>query len=437
MKIVCDNKIPFLKGALEPYAQVVYLPGKDTTPDVVKDADAIITRTRTICNESLLKDSKVKIIATATIGFDHIDTAWCEQNGIEWTNAPGCNSWSVQQYIASLLVSLSRTYGFDPKQKTLGVIGVGNVGRKVARIAALLGFKVILNDPPRQRQEGLKDFVSLDTLIEQSDIITCHVPLQRDGQDCTFHLFDSKRIASLRKDQILINSSRGEVVDNQALKQALKDRTILAASLDVWENEPNLDSELLDLLYTGTPHIAGYSLDGKAGGTTMSVQAVARFLDLPCQDWEVKDIPLPAQPVTFSIDCTGLNPRQVLAQAIMYTYDIKTDDSRLRADIGSFEKQRADYPVRREFPAFTVKLENDATGCATVILREAGFNIDISDEPSIGYGYRFTMEREPTDAELMAIMEDAAIASASRRKQSEDRLFDALNNDIMSSCNGK
>jgi len=375
MKIVCDNKIPFLKGALEPYAQVVYLPGKDTTAEVVKDADALITRTRTICNESLLKGSNVKVIATATIGFDHIDTAWCEGNGIEWTNAPGCNSWSVQQYIASLLVSLSGTYGFDPKEKTLGVIGVGNVGSKVARIAALLGFKVILNDPPRQRQEGLKDFVSLDELVAQSDIITCHVPLQRQGQDCTFHLFDEKRIGSLRKDQILINSSRGEVVDNQALKQALQNKSILAASLDVWENEPNIDAELLGLLYTGTPHIAGYSLDGKANGTTMSVQAVARFLGLPCQDWQVQDIPLPAQPVEFTLDCTGKTPRQVLSEAIMYTYDIKSDDARLRADIGSFEKQRADYPVRREFPAFTVDLKNDTTGSATVFLREAGFQI--------------------------------------------------------------
>ena len=319
MRIVCDNKIPFLKGALEPYAEVVYLPGKDTTPNVVKDADAIITRTRTICNEELLKGSSVKIIATATIGFDHIDTAWCEGNGIEWTNAPGCNSWSVQQYIASLLVSLSRTYGFDPKEKTVGVIGVGNVGSKVARIAALLGFKVVLNDPPRQRREGLKDFVSLDTLIEESDIITCHVPLQRDGEDCTWHLFDEARISTLRKDQILINSSRGEVVDNQALKKALQDRKILAASLDVWENEPAIDAQLLELLYTGTPHIAGYSLDGKANGTTISVQAVARFLDLPCRDWEVTEIPLPAQPVEFSIDCTGKTARQVLAEAIMYT----------------------------------------------------------------------------------------------------------------------
>lgn len=375
MKIIADNKIPFLKGALEPYAQVIYLPGADTTAETVRDADALITRTRTKCNESLLKGSGVKMIATATIGYDHIDTEWCEANGIEWTNAPGCNSWSVQQYIASLLVSLSRTYGFDPKQKTLGVIGVGNVGSKVARIASLLGFRILLNDPPRQREGSLPDSVSLDELIERSDIITCHVPLQRTGIDCTYHLFDAGRIAGLRKDQILINSSRGEVVDNRALKAALQEHRILAASLDVWENEPAIDTELLDLLYTGTPHIAGYSLDGKANGTTMSVKAIAHKFGLGCQDWQVEDIPLPAQPVEFSVDAAGKTASQVLAEAIMYTYDIKSDDSRLRADTSTFEKQRSDYPVRREFPAFTAEVLNDGNGSATVLLREAGFQV--------------------------------------------------------------
>lgn len=376
MKIVCDNKIPFLKGALEPYAQVVYLPGSDTTPDVVRDADAIITRTRTKCNESLLKGSKVKMIATATIGYDHIDTRWCESNGIEWTNAPGCNSWSVQQYIGSLLVTMSRELGFCCKQKTLGVVGVGNVGSKVARIGALLGFKVLLCDPPRARREGTAGFVTLDEIIDKSDIITCHVPLQRSGEDCTFHMIDAARLASMRRDQILINSSRGEVVDCKALKAALKNGAIKAASLDVWENEPDIDCELLSLLFTGTPHIAGYSLDGKANGTIMSVQAIGRKFDLPCSDWTVTDIPLPLQPVEFTLDAAGKTPQEVLADAILYTYNIKDDDARLRADTGSFERQRADYPVRREFPAFTVTLKNDDTGRATVILREIGFNVN-------------------------------------------------------------
>ena len=375
MKIVCDNKIPFLQGALEPYAQVVYLPGKETTPDVVRDADAIITRTRTICNESLLKGSKVKMIATATIGYDHIDTEWCEANGIEWTNAPGCNSWSVQQYIGSLLVTMSREFGFDCKDRTLGVIGVGNVGSKVARIGALLGFRILLCDPPRARREGQEGFVDIDTITRRSDIITCHVPLIRTGEDCTYHLFGAERLESMRADQILINSSRGEVVDCKALKDILKKRGIKAASLDVWENEPDIDRELLDLLFTGTPHIAGYSLDGKANGTMMSVQAIGHRFDLPCKDWTVSEIPLPVQPVEFRIDVQGKTPRQVLGEAILYTYRIKDDDAILRSDTASFEKQRADYPVRREFPAFTISLSNDTDGRAAVILREIGFNV--------------------------------------------------------------
>jgi erythronate-4-phosphate dehydrogenase len=358
MKIVCDNKIPFLKGALEPYADVVYLPGKDTTAEVLKDADAVITRTRTKCNESTLKGSSVKMIATATIGFDHIDTEWCEQNGIEWTNAPGCNSWSVRQYIASLLVQILNHYNLDRHNCTLGVIGVGNVGSKVAEIASILGLKVLLNDPPRARKEGNAGFVSLDEIIEKSDIITCHVPLQRNGQDATFHLFDQERISQLKPHQILINTSRGEVVDNKSLKAALQNKMIKAASLDVWENEPDIDTELMELLFTATPHIAGYSLDGKANGTWMSVQAIGKKFNLPCKDWKVTEVPNPAQPVEFCIDLNGKNIDQVLDEAILYTYDIFTDDKRFRENPTEFELQRADYPIRREFPAFTVRFTN-------------------------------------------------------------------------------
>jgi erythronate-4-phosphate dehydrogenase len=375
MKIVCDSHIPFLESVLEPYAHVVYLPGAEITSNDVRDADALIVRTRTKCDASLLNGSKVRFIATATIGYDHIDTQWCESHGISWINAPGCNSWSVQQYLGSLLVNLSRDFGFTFKDKTIGIVGVGNVGSKVACLAALLGFRVLLCDPPRAKREGAGAFVSLDEIISQSDIITLHVPLIRDGENPTFHLFDSVRMKSLNENQILINTSRGEVIDCNALKKVLKEQRIRAAALDVWENEPQIDSELLKLLYSGTPHIAGYSLDGKATGTMMCIQALGRFFDLPCQNWEVDDIPTPAQPTEFTIDVSGKKPQEVLADAIIYTYDILKDDSTLRADIGSFEKQRSNYPVRREFPAFCVKLLNDDSGRSTVFLREAGFTI--------------------------------------------------------------
>jgi erythronate-4-phosphate dehydrogenase len=179
----------------------------------------------------------------------------------------------------------------------------------------------------------------------------------------------------MNSSQILINTSRGEVVDGAALKQALKEGKIRAASLDVWENEPDIDPELLDLLFTGTPHIAGYSIDGKATGTMMCVNALGKFFDLPCSDWEVDSAPLPAQPLEFTIDAAGKSPQQILSEAILYSYDIMQDDARLRADIQSFERQRSTYPVRREFPVFSVRLINDTSGRATVFLREAGFNI--------------------------------------------------------------
>ena len=376
MKVICDSDIPFLKGALEPHCEVVYARGSEISRDMVKDADALVIRTRTKCDANLLEGSKVRFIATATIGYDHIDTRWCESHGITWTNAPGCNSWSVQQYIGSLLVTMARQFGFSFREKTLGVVGVGNVGSKVARLAALLGFRVLLCDPPRARREGSGSFVSIDDIISRSDIITLHVPLLRDGEDATFHMFDSSRLASMNRNQILINSSRGEVVDGAALKNALSRKNILAASLDVWENEPQIDPELLSLLFTGTPHIAGYSIDGKATGTTMSVQALGKFFDLPCKDWEVTEVPPSLQPTEFSIDVTGKTPQEVLADAILHTYDIKNDDAALRTDVASFEKQRSHYPVRREFPAFCVKTLNDDTGRSTVFLREAGFYID-------------------------------------------------------------
>lgn len=357
MKIICDNKIPFLRGALEPFAEVVYLPGKETTAEVVKDADALITRTRTACNEALLAGSKVKVIATATIGFDHIDTAWCEAHGIIWRNAPGCNSWSVKQYVTALLLALAQKRGLSLEGMTLGVVGVGNVGSKVAEAAGILGMKVLLNDPPRAQVEGPSAFVDLDYLVAHSDIITLHVPLQKDGPDATWHLFDEARLAQMKPSQILINSSRGPVVDNKALKAALKAGALKAACLDVWEGEPELDPELVKLLDFSTPHIAGYSADGKANGTTAAVRVVASVLGLPLLDWKASGVPAPLQTLDFEIDAASKSVQEVLTEAVLHTYDISADSDALRADLGAFEKLRGDYPIRREFTSFAVQLK--------------------------------------------------------------------------------
>ncbi len=190
MKIIIDNKIPYIKGALEPYAEVVYLPGNLTTAEVVKDADALITRTRTICNQAVLEGSKVKYIATATIGFDHIDTQYCKEAGIEWVNAPGCNAESVNQYISSALLSYAKREQLDLAGKTIGIVGVGQVGSRIAKTCEILGMNVLLNDPPRERAEGSSQFVSIEEVREQADFISFHVPLNRQGIDKTFHMVD-------------------------------------------------------------------------------------------------------------------------------------------------------------------------------------------------------------------------------------------------------
>ena len=375
MKIVADNKIPFLKGVFEPFAEVVYLPGKETTAEVVKDADAIITRTRTACNEALLKGSSVKVIATATIGFDHIDTAWVEGAGIRWANAPGCNSWSVKQYIGSVLCALAQKHGLDFEGLTLGVVGVGNVGSKVAAAGRALGMRVLLNDPPRERAEGSGDFVSLETIIKESDIVTVHVPLTKSGQDATLHLFDSERLASMKPSQILINSSRGPVVDCKALKAALMKGGLKGAVRDVWEGEPDLDPELIDLLDITTPHIAGYSADGKANGTTMSVRTVATELGIDeLKEWKASGIPAPEQALEFAIDASGKTKQEVLSEAIFHAYDVRGDSGKLRANPQQFERLRGDYQIRREPSAFTIMLSGaDADTAAS--LKALDFNI--------------------------------------------------------------
>ncbi len=376
MKIIADNKIPFLKGALELNADIEYCPGNEITSDVIKEADALIIRTRTRCNRELLEGSKVRFIASATIGFDHIDTAYCRDHDIDWTNAPGCNSSSVQQYIAAALVYLSEKYNFNLNKKTLGVIGVGNVGKKVVGIAEHLGMKVLLNDPPRERIEGPCGFISLEGICRDADIITFHVPLNISGEDKTLHMANDDFFKKVNPGSFIINSSRGEVMETAAAKQAMHKGMISGAVVDVWENEPGIDRELLDIVSLGTPHIAGYSADGKANGTMMSVRAVSRFFDLGLDDWEPENIPLLEKPL-ITIDGRGKSELKVLSEAVKATYQIQKDDERLRKAPGDFEKLRANYPLRREFPAYSVRLKN-ANNEISLNLQRLGFKLHYS-----------------------------------------------------------
>ncbi|WP_159517127.1 4-phosphoerythronate dehydrogenase PdxB [Sunxiuqinia indica] len=375
MKFVIDDKIPYIKGALEPFGEVVYLPGAKTTPEIVKNADALITRTRTICNETLLKNSTVSFIATATIGFDHIDTDFCKQAGIEWTNAPGCNSKSVEQYIASALFVLAEKKGFRLKDKTIGIVGVGQVGSKVAKVCELLGMKVLLNDPPRERAEGPDQFVNFQEIISNSDIITFHVPLTMHGEDATFHMADSLFFNSLEHCPIIFNTCRGEVVDTFAGESAIERGQISGMVLDCWEREPDIDRNLLQLVDLATPHIAGYSKDGKANGTRMSIQAISQFFNLGIDDWQPQGVDLPDQTI---INLDGLNrtEEEIIGEAIRFTYDIRNDDQQLRNNPELFEKLRGDYPVRREYPVFTIKPKN-INNVTVDKLKQLGFNISI------------------------------------------------------------
>lgn len=373
MKFIIDDKIPYIKGALEPFGEVIYLPGPKTTPEVVKDADAIITRTRTICNEQLLAGSSVQFIATATIGYDHIDTEYCRKAGIQWTNAPGCNSKSVEQYIASALFVLAHRNGFQLKGKTLGVVGVGQVGSKVAHVGELLGMKVLRNDPPRARAEGQENFCSLEEIQKMADLITLHVPLNMQGEDMTYHLADDSFFKGLKRSPVIINSCRGEVLDTPAAKKAVKEGLITGLVIDCWENEPDIDLELMEMADLATPHIAGYSKDGKANGTSQSIQAISRFFGLGIDDWQPQQVELPAQTL-IELDGLTLTSEEIVAKAVLATYDIRTDDAALRANPDAFEKLRGDYPLRREFPIYTISAQNvdDQT---LKLLKDLGFKL--------------------------------------------------------------
>lgn len=373
IKIVADNKIPFLSGALEGAARVEYVSGSEISREHLMDADALITRTRTRCNRELLEGTSVRFIASATIGYDHIDTEYCQKHGIGWTNAPGCNSSSVEQYVVSTLLWLATHRDMKLGTLVLGVIGIGNVGSKVANAARTLGIEVLQNDPPRERLEGSTEFVSLDELKAQSDIISLHVPLNRGGEDNTYHLINREFLSSLKKEAVLINSSRGPVVDEEALLEGIRSGILSDVILDVYESEPDIRRELLESITLATPHIAGYSLDGKANGTRMSVEAISRFFDLGLDHWSPDNIPAPGLPEILG-DASDADPLELLWDIYSQTYDISSDDARLRSAPENFERQRGDYPFRREPAAYAVRLFQGYPELR-IILEKLGFDV--------------------------------------------------------------
>ena len=341
MKVVADTNIPFLKGVLEPYAEVVYMDGRSIDREAMLDADALVIRTRTKCNAETLNGSRVQMISSATIGMDHIDIPWCKAHGIEVQNAEGCNAGGVADYVFSALYGIASRRAIKLDDAVIGIIGVGNVGKRVEYMARTLGFKVLLNDPPRAAREGEEGFVSLDELLEQSTVVTLHVPLN----ETTRNMADEEFFAKMRPGAIFINAARGEVVDESALLHARP--KLGALVLDTWCNEPDVNPNLIELCDIATPHIAGYSYQGKQNGTAMAVQALARHFGIePLKDFRPALEDENLSPTT--LDLWGRSQGEIAA-VMQYNYPIFTDDFLFRSSPESFEKLRSEYNYRREF----------------------------------------------------------------------------------------
>ena len=378
LRLVIDDKIPFIREAAARLGECIFLPGAAITADDVREADVLITRTRTQVNRALLEGSKVQLVVTATIGHDHIDKAYLAEKGIAWHNCPGCNAHSVAQYVRNSLWiaaaegcfganrpttdknldnlphstahNVACSKAFDPTSApfcatlrglTVGIVGVGHVGTAVAEILAAEGCRVLRCDPPKGEPHTLAD------LAREADVISLHTPLTFEGEHATFHLADRAFFESLQRCRVFINAARGECTDTAAVEWALSEGKIRAAVIDTWENEPHISASLLRAALIATPHVAGYSADGKANGTRMSLEAVARHFGLDAHF----DIPAPALPAEFSYGAlpttlTHRLPERALAQ--LRLYNPLTDTERLRAAPEDFELQRGNYPLRRE-----------------------------------------------------------------------------------------
>lgn len=337
-KIIVDENIPFIQGRLEPHFDVTYVDQFGFTPELVKDADALVIRTRTLCNEQLLAGSEVRLIATATIGTDQIDIPWCEAHGITVRNAPGCNAPGVAQYVWS---SLLRNR-FDPASMTLGIVGCGNVGSIVAEWGRNLGARILVYDPPkRERGEDRNDpyeyFDNLEDMLAVSDAVTLHTPLTKKGKYPTHHLFGAKEISAMKRGATLINAARGAVLHTQEAVAALRGRNITTI-IDTWEGEPSINVRLFDIAEIATFHIAGYSRQGKQRATRMAIEALEEHFGV-------------------NIDKTGLegpyiHGAEIDSKTIVESYDPYTDTAMLHLNPYNFDILRANYDYRDE-PKFS------------------------------------------------------------------------------------
>lgn len=340
LKIVADKAIPFLEGVFDPYADMAYLPGDKIGPEDVRDADVLMVRTRTKCNADLLEGSKVKFIATATIGTDHIDFPYCDSKGIVVRNAPGCNAGGVMEYVFSALYGLASRKSISLQGDTIGIIGVGHVGSLIERMGRALGFRILKCDPPRAEAEGSFGFCDLEYLLQNSQIVTLHVPLD----ETTRGMANNEFFSLMQPGAFFINAARGEVVCDDALKAAIP--KLGPVIIDTWNHEPDIDLDLMEKVAIATPHIAGYSYQGKQNGTAAAVRAVAHYFGITelYEFFPKTDLP---ENEAVKLDLKGLNQGEI-ASVLQYNYPIFTDDFMLRLNPENFDKLRSEYNYRRE-----------------------------------------------------------------------------------------
>ena len=380
MKLVVDENIAFAEEAFSQFGDVLLISGRQITNEILRNADTLIVRSITNIDENLLQNTNINFVGTATIGIDHIYTNYLNENNIVFADAKGCNADSVAEYVFTALLKIAADNKLTLKNKSIGIIGVGNVGSRVLKYAEALGLKVYKNDPPKQRAGEGNNYVSLEEAM-QADIITLHVPLNKTGIDKTFHLIDEKKLNEIRNNTIIINSSRGAVIDNKALLNIV-DKKCIKVILDVWEGEPSVNTNLLQKVFIGSAHISGYSLEGKVNGTKMIYDALCRFTN-QLNDWEPKLPPIENNVIDVS---SVKSIEEKLHLIFKQIYDIEKDDSEIRKMIemnenmyaAYFDKLRKDYHLRREFNNYTVIIE-PADKKLGEILRKFRFKVQVKD----------------------------------------------------------
>lgn len=372
MHILADENIPLVDEFFAGFGEIRRMPGRSINRAALENVDVLLVRSVTRVDREMLEGSAVRFVGTCTIGTDHLDLDYFEQAGIEWASAPGCNARGVVDYVLGGLLALSEVRGEALARRRFGVVGAGEVGGRLLEVLRGLGWDVRVCDPPRQVREA-GDFVSLDEVLAECDVISLHTPLTLGGDWPTFHLFDQARLSRLRPGTWLINASRGAVVDNAALRDLLLQRPDLEAVLDVWEGEPQVDVALAGLCRIATPHIAGYSLDGKLRGTAQIYAALcaARGVEPAIELAQL----MPGPALTELVFASSAEPAEMQATLCRAVYDPRRDDADFRRSLlgdeaqrrAGFDLLRKQYPPRREIDGLKVRIGGHNPALATIV----------------------------------------------------------------------